>query len=190
MTHRQSLITELEQYAQRHPAELDRAQRFIAFIGEHPDCAQRELAIGHLTGAAWLVDPDGEQVLLTHHRKLRRWLQLGGHADGDLDLAAVALKEAEEESGLSDLQLLRPLLDIDDHRIPANRRDPAHVHYDLRYVVVARGSLQPTISDESLDLRWWPVSALTESTWEASIRRMAERWLAQRERWLGRGQTA
>ncbi len=189
MPNRQLLIAELEQFAQRYPSDQDRAGRFIDFVNAHPDCAARELAVGHLTGAAWLVDPGGARVLLTHHRKLQRWLQLGGHADGDLDLAAVALKEAQEESGLPDLQLLQPLLDIDDHPIPANARDPAHVHYDLRYVVIARGSLQPTISDESLDLRWWPVSDLTESTWEPSLRRMAVRWLTQREHWLGSGQS-
>lgn len=184
MPERTSLRAEIDDFAQRYPTDAARARRFVNFIDRHPDCAERSLAIGHLTGAAWLVDPSGDRVLLTHHRKLQRWLQLGGHADGDLDLAAVALKEAEEESGLGDLQLLRPLLDLDDHLIPARGDEPEHTHYDLRYVIIARGSLQPQISHESLDLRWWPIEALSQSDWDDSIQRMAQRWLRDRKRWL------
>ena len=184
MTSRSQLSTEISDFAQRYPQDRPRCQRFLDFIRAHPDCAHRSLEVGHLTGAAWLIDPVGDQVLLTHHRKLDRWLQLGGHADGDLDLAAVALKEAEEESGLDQLLLLQPLFDLDDHRIPARKSDPEHTHYDFRYVIVAHGSLEPKISHESLDLRWWPVQALTGQQWDESLNRMARRWLANRERWL------
>src|SRR5688572_26513021 len=90
------------------PAGSEEAQvrnDFLAFIAANADCCERTLVSGHCTGSAWLVSADGERVLLTHHRKLQRWLQLGGHADGDTDLAAVALREAQEESGLAGLSV-------------------------------------------------------------------------------------
>ena len=91
---------------------------FSSFAAGHPDCCERTLAIGHFTGSAWLVSADGQRVLLTHHRKLHRWLQLGGHADGEGDLAAVALREAQEESGLGGLSVEDFVFDLDRHLIP------------------------------------------------------------------------
>src|SRR5688572_8098554 len=89
-------LRDVDAYAIRHAGEQETVAQFRDFMRTYADAAQRELAIGHLTGAAWLVSADGRRVLLTHHRKLQRWLQLGGHADGDADLVAVALREAEE----------------------------------------------------------------------------------------------
>lgn len=123
---------------------------------------------------------DGERVLLTHHRKLGRWLQLGGHADGDRDLARVALREAEEESGLADLQVEPAIFDLDRHWIPARGNEPGHWHYDVRYVVRATGSECFAVSDESLALAWMPIEALVaDPTADASLRRMAQRWMAR-----------
>ncbi|MDR1010766.1 MAG: NUDIX domain-containing protein, partial [Opitutaceae bacterium] len=87
--------------------EASMAADMIRFVGEHEDCAERSLLIGHLTGSAWIVDAERRRVLLTHHRKLDKWLQPGGHADGELDLASVAMREAREESGLTKLRLVR-----------------------------------------------------------------------------------
>jgi ADP-ribose pyrophosphatase YjhB (NUDIX family) len=115
---------------------------FQAFAGAHTDCCERTLAEGHFTGSAWLVSADGERVLLTHHRKLGRWLQLGGHADGEGDLAAVALREAEEESGLSRLLVEPEIFDLDRHLIPARGSEPAHWHYDVRFLAEYRRSGQ------------------------------------------------
>ncbi|MEO7325700.1 MAG: NUDIX hydrolase, partial [Dokdonella sp.] len=100
---------------------------------EHADAASRQRLQGHLTGSAWLVSADGARALMTPHRKLDRGLQLGGHADGDPDLARVALREAEEESGLHDLEVESAIFDIDRHRIPAHGDEPEHWHYDVRY---------------------------------------------------------
>lgn len=177
---RRHLLDALADLAERHPEEQLRATRFADFIQAHPDCAHRSLQDGHLTGSVWLVDPSGERVLLTHHRKLDRWLQLGGHADGDLDLAAAALREAREESGLAQLRLLDgQLFAIDDHCIPARGSEPAHTHFDHCYVVVAEGDLTPVLSEESKALQWWPISELTQ--WpEPFLQRMATRWLQRR----------
>ena len=133
---------------------------------------------GHFTGSAWLVSTDGERVLLTLHRKLGRWLQLGGHADGDGDLARVALREATEESGLAGLAVEGMIFDVDRHPIPAHGTEPAHYHYDVRYVVRATSDERYTVSDESIDLRWWPVEeVIRDDSVDASLKRMANRWL-------------
>jgi 8-oxo-dGTP pyrophosphatase MutT (NUDIX family) len=109
---------------------------------------------GHFTASCWLVSADGQRLLLTHHRKLQRWLQLGGHADGDRDLAQVALKEAEEESGLSGLVLEDPaIFDLDKHWIPERKDVPGHWHYDVRFVI-RRWVAKPSCSARN---RWtWP----------------------------------
>ncbi|GAA0714814.1 NUDIX hydrolase [Dokdonella soli] len=150
-------------------------------MAERVDAASRELNGRHLTGSAWLVSADGARVLLTHHRKLDRWLQLGGHADGDTDLARVALREAEEESGLPDLVVEPAIFDLDRHRIPARGNEPEHWHYDARYVVRATVSEDFVVSDESHALAWWSIADIARGDgFDDSLRRMARKWLANR----------
>jgi 8-oxo-dGTP pyrophosphatase MutT (NUDIX family) len=157
--HRRPLLATLAHYARRFPDEAGVVRRFAEFVQAHPDCFERACAPGHVTGSAWLVSADRRHVLLTHHRKLGRWLQLGGHADGDPDVARVALREAGEESGIAGLVLgdAEPL-DLDAHEIPARPGEPAHVHYDVRYLVVAPPGAVVTVSDESLALRWFALA--------------------------------
>jgi 8-oxo-dGTP pyrophosphatase MutT (NUDIX family) len=152
----------------------------LAFLDEAERPFEREQLDGHFTGSAWLISADGEKVLLTHHRKLNRWLQLGGHADGDGDLAAVALREAEEESGLDGLSVMPDIFDVDQHWIPERKQEPGHWHYDVRYVVTASSNEAFVISDESLELAWVPVCNLAEAEdMDESLRRMARKWLAR-----------
>jgi 8-oxo-dGTP pyrophosphatase MutT (NUDIX family) len=154
------------------------AVEFARFLRSAPTVFERAHLVGHFTGSAWLVSRDGRRVLLTHHRKLNAWLQLGGHADGDADLARVALREAEEESGLTDLVVEPAIFDIDRHRIPARPGEPEHWHYDVRYVVRATRGEDFVVGDESHDLQWRRVDALVEDdTVDASVRRMARKWL-------------
>jgi 8-oxo-dGTP pyrophosphatase MutT (NUDIX family) len=151
--------------------------RFLTFVAENPACFHRELSIGHVTGAAWLVDPSHTSVLLTHHRKLDRWLQLGGHADGEGDILEVALSEAREESGITSISILsHKIYDIDIHVVPARGVDPEHLHYDVRFALRAH-DLRYTVSSESHDLQWVPINALSSITNEPSMVRMAEKWL-------------
>ncbi len=158
--HRQRLLDWIAAYAERFPREAAVAARFEAFVAAHPDCFERSCVPGHVTGSAWVVSHDGARFLLTHHRKLGRWLQLGGHSDGDPDTAAVALREASEESGIVGLTLaaidgvVQPL-DLDAHEIPARGDEPAHIHWDVRFLVVAPPADTLTVSDESLALRWF-----------------------------------
>ena len=152
-------------------------QRFREFVSLNSDCFERSLETGHITASSWIVDRSGTRVLLTHHRKLNRWLQLGGHADGDPDVARVALREAEEESGLNDLELIEPaVFDLDVHPIPPRKADPAHDHYDVRFLIRQRGSDTFVVSEESHDLAWVEIDRIEEYTQEESILRMAAKW--------------
>jgi len=176
-----SLKRDFDAYAARWPDEADVAADFAALLDDVADPFIRDRLAGHFTASAWLVDRSGERLLMTHHRKLDRWLQLGGHADGDRDLAAVALKEAEEESGLVDLVVEPDLFDLDRHWIPERGDVPGHWHYDARYVVRATGDETFAVSDESHDLAWRPiVDLLTEPGIDPSIVRMARKWASER----------
>lgn len=174
-----SLRESLYSYAGQYPDD-SQVMACIAFLDDASRPFDREHAAGHFTGSAWLVSADGERVLLTHHRKLNRWLQLGGHADGDADLARVALREAEEESGLTDLVVENIIFDMDRHMIPARANEPEHWHYDVRYVVRATGSEAFAVSEESLALAWKSIRQLAEDPLaDESLQRMARRWLAR-----------
>ena len=175
---RRALRAALQGHGEREPEAP--AAAFIDFLDTHADVFERRHVVGHFTGAAWLVSADGARALLTHHRKLDRWLQLGGRADGDADLARVALREAEEESGLSDLVIEPVIFDLDRHRIPARGAEPEHWHYDVRYVVRATGSEAFTVSEESHALAWRDIAELARDVGlDESVRRMARKWLGR-----------
>jgi len=179
-------LAAIDAYARTWPEEEPATALFRSFMAAHPDAASRERIEGHLTGSAWLVSADGERVLLTHHRKLDRWLQLGGHADGDADLAHVALREAEEESGLTGLSVEAAIFDLDRHEIPERGDVAAHWHYDVRYVVGAGGSEDFSISEESHALAWRRIEDLAaDAAADESMRRMARKWVARRARTSG-----
>lgn len=174
------LANALDRYRQRWPGEAEVCAHFSELLnGEtDADAFTRDRLAGHFTASCWLVDRSGQRVLLTHHRKLDRWLQLGGHADGDRDLAAVALREAQEESGLSGLSVEPEIFDLDRHWIPERGDVPGHWHYDARYVVRTGGSEDYVVSDESHDLAWREIAAIAgDAGADPSLRRMAEKWL-------------
>lgn len=148
----------------------------LAFVMAEAACLERTCVPGHLTGSAWIVSPDRSQVLLTHHRKLDKWLQLGGHADGDGDLLAVALREAREESGLTTVRALAPdVFDLDRHWIPPRQTEPGHFHYDLRFLLEADPAEPLILSSESKELAWVDLGRVTTLNPEASIARMVEK---------------
>ena len=170
---RQSLLTMLKRYLKTYPFESDTVSRYSAFVKTNEECFQRSLSVGHVTGSALILDSGCKKVLLTHHKKLGCWLQPGGHADGDSDVAAVSLREAEEESGLESILFLSPdLLDVDIHQIPSRKNEPKHFHYDCRFLLRSSGSDEFTISDESNDLAWVPFHEVARYTDDESILRM------------------
>ncbi len=178
--HAPGLAEALAEYGARWPGEGEVVAAFVQLLQDPVDPFVRERLAGHFTGSAWLVDRRGERVLLTHHRKLERWLQLGGHADGDRDLARVVLREAGEESGLSGLEVEAAPFDLDRHWIPARGDVPGHWHYDVRHVVHATGDEAFVVSEESLALAWRDIRAIAEDpAADASMRRMAGKWLAR-----------
>jgi 8-oxo-dGTP pyrophosphatase MutT (NUDIX family) len=162
-----------------HVAEL--RDLVLAFCADHPDALHRSCSEAHLTASALVRDPlDGRFVVL-HHRKLGRWLQPGGHADGDGDLARVALREATEETGLAGLAVARPAIDLDVHEVRPPGEAP-HLHLDLRFVVDAPpGSARHALTGnhESTALRWVTLDDLAALDADASLHRLATRAAAR-----------
>lgn len=166
----------LEAHSPHDQAETDDLNRVLAFVKEHEDFWTRANTTGHVTASAWIINPDRDRALLTHHRKLDRWLQLGGHIEADGNLLAAATREALEESGLATVEAISPhIFDIDVHLIPARKTEPAHYHYDVRFAFNADDADRLVISAESKNLRWIPLDQLPRLVDEPSILRMAEK---------------
>jgi 8-oxo-dGTP pyrophosphatase MutT (NUDIX family) len=171
---------QLADYRRRWPGEADVIDLFAELLGDAADAFRRERLAGHFTASAWLVARDGRRVLLTHHRKLGMWLQLGGHADGERDFGRVALTEAQEESGLKGLCVEAEIFDLDRHWIPEHKGVPAHWHYDVRFVVHGGDDEDFVVSEESHALAWRAIASLVDDqAADASLRRMAAKWLAR-----------
>jgi 8-oxo-dGTP pyrophosphatase MutT (NUDIX family) len=146
-------------------AEQDRLRlAYLEHLGAHPDAVRRSGPPEHLTASCLVLSADGREVLLTHHRRARAWFQFGGHLEpGDTSLWDAARREVREESGLEDLDPLPRPVQLDRHRLSG---DFGHCreHLDVRYVAVAPPGARPRVSEESLDVRWWPVDGLPEGT--------------------------
>ena len=174
--HRRKLLDSLEIYSSLYEEEADLIKRFNVFLEENVNCFDRQNRVGHVTGSAWLLCPDYQHVLLTHHKKLNRWLQLGGHSDGEPDTLSVAMREAREESGLLVKALENSIFDIDVHTIPQRKNEPKHLHFDVRFLLQALEK-DFVVSTESNDLRWVKIADIPKYTVEESILRMRDKWL-------------
>lgn len=162
-----------------HQDELRRS--YLDHLAAHPDGMWKSCHAGHVTASALVIDPSRGRVLLTLHRKLRMWLQMGGHCEpGDLSLAGAALREATEESGITGLSLLPggPVR-LDSHPIPP----PCHRHHDVQYAALAPADAQHMVSDESLDVRWFAYAEVADVADESVVRLLE----ATRERLDGGG---
>ncbi|MCG2616821.1 NUDIX hydrolase [Terrimonas sp. NA20] len=152
---RSVLLDLLSEYNTVDIAEQEMLRETIAFVKAHENCFSRELLVGHVTGSAWIVNPERTHALLMHHKKLNRWFQPGGHCDGDPDVQAVAAKEALEETGLDVSPLSSAVLDVDVHVIPERKDVPEHKHYDVRFLFSAKMDREQLAhNEESNEVRW------------------------------------
>lgn len=167
----------LERYRPVDPGQVAYRQAMLDFIDRFPwDAHLRSRLEGHLTASALVVDSGFSKVLLLHHKKLGKWLQPGGHCDGDANLPGVALRECREETGIEGLEVDPRPIDLDIHPIPARPEAPAHLHFDTRFLVVAPPGAIPRQNHESEDLRFFERHQALEIAGDDSLRRLI-RWL-------------
>jgi len=172
-----SLIRFFSNYETHYLEEELFATRFLDLLAQ-PTCFERTHLPGHITGSAWIVDRDRRQTLLVHHAKLNIWVQPGGHADGDENILRVAVREAEEETGLKNLTVVADApFDVDIHTIPKRADFPEHFHYDIRFLIEANLEETILVSEESHDVKWIALKSLEEYTRERSVLRMKEKLL-------------
>ncbi len=152
-------------------------RRMIELLDNVPGCFVRSTFPGHFTGSALVLNNDRTKALLHHHRKLDRWLQFGGHCDGDEDVCGVAQREAFEESGIAGLKVLAEApSDLDIHEIPPHRDEPAHLHYDVRFLLAAGPDAAPAVSEESHQLGWFTIEEFRRQARDPGLLRMADKW--------------
>jgi 8-oxo-dGTP pyrophosphatase MutT (NUDIX family) len=176
--HRRELLDLLGRHRSRFMEEAAYVRRAIHWVNAHENVFDRHLLPAHVTGSAWVVNPDRGHILLLHHRKHDQWFQPGGHADGDADVLRVALRECEEETGLAAdaIRLLQPqIFDVDIHDIPAGPEAPRHAHIDVRFLVEIDDRRDIPGNHESHDVRWVPLHEVPRYNNNRSTYRMLEK---------------
>jgi 8-oxo-dGTP pyrophosphatase MutT (NUDIX family) len=174
---RSSLVQFFSGYRTAFAEETRFVIQFLELLSNQ-NCFERTHLPGHITGSAWIVDRNRTQTLLVHHAKLNKWVQPGGHADGDENILRVALREAEEETGLKNLTVITSVpFDVDIHTIPQRKNFPEHLHFDIRFLIEASRDEQIIVSEESHDVKWIPLRSLEDYTIERSVLRMKEKLL-------------
>jgi 8-oxo-dGTP pyrophosphatase MutT (NUDIX family) len=177
-----SIIDKLNNYKLRFPEESDSTGDFIQFITQTPNYLDRNTSNAHVTGSAWLLNLDKTKVLLTHHKKLNSWCQLGGHADGETDVLKVAIREAKEESGIIGIiPISSDIFDISKHYIPKRGDCDAHYHYDITFALQVTDSEEYRVSAESFDLEWVEIDKVLEYANNSTMDRMYSKWLKYNE---------
>ncbi len=172
---RNTLVSQLTHHQTLFQEEKEFISRFLSLLSD-TTCFERTHLPGHITGSAWIVDFTRTQVLLVHHAKLNKWVQPGGHADGDENILRVALKEAEEETGLKKFNVIGDhLFDVDIHLIPSRVDFPEHFHYDVRFLLEADPNDVIQVSEESHDVKWVRLDELEQYNQERSVLRMKEK---------------
>ncbi len=171
---RGQLVNLLQGYSSPFPEEQVFVASFLELL-RHPDCFQRFHLPGHLTGSAWILNAAKTKVVLVHHGKLNRWMQPGGHADGDENIFAVAMREGNEETGIQNLIGTEEIFDIDIHTIPERKDFPEHQHYDIRFLFIANEAEPIIVSEESHDVKWIELGELESFAKERSVIRMKEK---------------
>ncbi len=178
---KKKLLRALEAYQSTTQEDRNAKGLIQKFVENHEDCFERTLQVGHITASAWLLNKEGTKALLMHHTKLDKWIQLGGHCDGDSDVLGVAIKEAQEESGIEHIEPVwqnGAIFDIDVHLIPANKKEPEHYHYDIRFLLRVTSDEDYVRNHESQDMRWFGKDRAMLPTQSLSVLRMFDKWAA------------
>lgn len=179
------LRASLNNYHSQYKEELISKIKMLEFFNNYENQKNsifcRKLQVGHFTASAFLFNNDKTKFLLMHHTKLDKWLQLGGHCDGDSNVLAVAIREAQEESGIADIQpISSQIFDIDVHFIPGNITEPFHYHYDVRFLLKTVNNDSFTINSEAKELKWFELIAEIPASMmiDGSVIRMIEKAVA------------
>lgn len=175
MTTRQDLIDQLRAYRAFNAREEEMRARILAFVEVHEDCFERSLLEGHITASAWVLNDERTEALLVHHARLDKWLQPGGHCDGSPDVLATAQREVLEETGVATVPALDGIFDLDAHDIPARKHEPAHVHYDVRFLLRADRSVPLVVSEESRAVAWVALDQVAGLNTDESVLRLVEK---------------
>ncbi len=175
------LLNSLQAYrASSEKEEQDRLKILYLIENRKDRCFYRDcFDPGHITASALVVNERGDRVLMNHHKGLGKWLCFGGHADGETDMLAVALREAQEESGITSLMpVFTTIFDLDVHTIPENpkRGEPAHDHHDIVYIFRCTGPSSFVMSEESLELRWCTYPEALRLTGGNNMHRLLDKW--------------
>jgi 8-oxo-dGTP pyrophosphatase MutT (NUDIX family) len=177
--HRNKLKSLLQDYNPLDLDEINSKQKMLSFLEENVDCFERSCFKGHFTASSWLLNQTADKALLMHHAKLDKWMQLGGHCDGDSNILQVAIKEAQEESGINEIIALSDkIFDIDIHLIPENNKEQEHFHFDVRFLLQVHPDSDEIIiqNAESKDLKWFGEENILPTN-SRSVTRMFEKWV-------------
>ena len=173
---RAELLTQLRAHLPVDARERAMLKQITDFVIGAENCFDRNLRDGHLTGSAWIIDHDRSHALMTHHAKIGAWVQLGGHVEDDPDMLSAAWREAREESGLINARPISDhIFDVDVHEIPETPKEPAHLHYDIRFLFEADRNAELTITAESKSLQWIALGEISKITREESVLRMVRK---------------
>lgn len=171
-----TLHDELAGYVAADPAEESHRLAMLALLEAADPCSRSHFVPGHFTASAFIVHAPTQRVLLHHHRRLNRWLQMGGHIDPGESVEQAAMRESREESGLEDLRLEPGILDVDVHHIPAGKGEPPHAHFDVRFMVLTRTPDAIRFDpNESVDLAWFTIDEAIERANSPESKRTLEK---------------
>lgn len=176
--HRNNLLELLERYNPSDKDELRYKREMHAWVKSYENCFLRSLSEGHVTASAWLTNKHNTHALLMHHAKLNNWFQLGGHCDGENNVLGVAIKEAQEESGIKEIvPVSEEIFDIDVHLIPKTSTEQEHYHYDIRFLLAVSSDEQVKKNNESKELIWIGKNRRQLPTKSSSVLRMFHKWV-------------
>jgi 8-oxo-dGTP pyrophosphatase MutT (NUDIX family) len=174
----QAFLDLISSYHPSDPTEIDSLKKIIDLVKNGNDPFGHYSLPGHITGSALVINPDRTHTLLNHHKKLNKWVQFGGHSDGDFNVEKTALRESFEESGLRSLRIspdVTGIFDVDVHEIPASQKIGAHTHHDIRFLLVADMSEPIILSPESYDIKWVALTEVATYSDEKSLLRMIDK---------------